>query len=396
MDNAGNPAAVDRARYRVSELPAHHFASHGDDELGALASRAALSEVPWTPDVAASVADRLARDAAAYPEQFGPGNPAAQGVVPPRGLTRVEQRASTRPGWRSSRGLGLAMAGLVAAVVVVGTSIYVSGPDPSTFTDMSTAAAPDEPAVERDDAAPVAVSPQEPSVRPPVDAATDETAGVERPALLIVGTHPLRDGKLGARVRIDGLADADGETHRTQLQRKVRGGQWRPVVTVAGEGALEATLVPGKRYDFRVRALDEAGNVISARRVRLALSVRHWASKLVDRTPGDWTTTMGDPKLGGALASKSSDAAITTSFSGAGIALVAPTGPTGGAMNIRVDGGDWELGDLSGTEPAERAVVFSRHVENGAHSIDITVGGGVITLDSVLIVRMPQEWPRRA
>jgi hypothetical protein len=214
-------------------------------------------------------------------------------------------------------------------------------------------------------------------------------------ALAIVAARPLPNGRIGARVRLEGVPAgiADG-VRRTELLRKVRDGGWQHVASVDGAGSIETTLVPDKRYDFRVRTLDESGDLIALRRVRAVLTVRSWASERVRRTPGDWTTTTGDPQLGGALASRTADASIRTSFRGDGVALVAPVGPDWGAMRIRVDDGEWVRGDLSEPQPAERAVVFRRILENGVHSMDIGVADGAITLEAMLIVRVPEAWSR--
>ncbi len=212
---------------------------------------------------------------------------------------------------------------------------------------------------------------------------------------MITAARPLRDGRLGARVAFGATAArAVAEPHRTQLLRKRNGRTWKLVGWAEREGPVETTLVPGKRYEFKVRTLDEAGNVLTSERLRAVLTVRDWASRQLRRTPGDWTTTTGDPRRGepvdGALASRTADAAITTSFQGDGVALVAPVGPAGGAMRVRLDGGDWVRGELSHAEPAERAIVFSRYLRGGAHSLDIGVADGVIALDSMMILRIPR------
>lgn len=54
----------------LEELPEGHFATLDDDVLALLAIRAVMSEVPWVPDVAPAVTDRLVRDALAYPAQL--------------------------------------------------------------------------------------------------------------------------------------------------------------------------------------------------------------------------------------------------------------------------------------------------------------------------------------
>ncbi len=390
-------SAPDRKRYRVSELPPHHFAALDDDAIGAMASRAALSEVSWTPDVAAAVTDRLARDVVAYPEHFAPGLrvPSAQGG---KGAgMNVPANKRPRATRRSREGMALAMAGLVLAGGVVGVSVFLGdpgagvpgGPGAGDPAQPRALTAVTEDADRPDAGSAIAIDQGETEI--------DDRSRSTSPALTIVAARFLRDEGVGARVRLEGsLPSVAGQVHRTQLQRKLRGGPWKALVSTDGGGSLETTLVPGIRYNLRVRSFDEAGNLLSTRRLRAVLTIRHWDSELIERTPGDWTTTTGDPKLGGALASKTTEAAITTSFKGAGVALVAPIGPEEGAMRIRVDGGEWVIGDLGDVVPAERAIVFGRDLENGEHSLDIAVEHGVITLDSMLFVRTPPAWAPRS
>jgi hypothetical protein len=390
MDMSMDRSASERARYRVSELPPHHFDAADDETLGAIASRTALSQMPWTPDVAPAVIDRLARDAVAYPEQFAPGARRPSTSPPESPMAgapgSMKQQRVTR---RTSRGPSLAAAGVAAVIVVAGASLFITDRLASDPSDTAAGGQAMQVTAERPQALPAVVA--------PAAAVEDDRGEVEPRPLTIVAAGPVRDGKVGARVRLaEPLGDVAAEVHRTQLLRKAPGGSWRPVASANGGGPVETTLVPGKRYDFRILTLDGAGRPISSRRLRAILTVRHWASEHIDRTRGDWTTTTGDPELGGALASRTADAAITTSFKGDGVALVAPVGPTGGAMRIRVDGGEWETGDLGVAEPTDRAVVFSRHLETGLHSLDIGVADGVITLDSMMIVRTPEAWPPRS
>ena len=226
-------------------------------------------------------------------------------------------------------------------------------------------------------------------------------AGVGRaasqPALTIVGIGPMRAGGLGARVALHWSPGSGvGLVGETQLQRKTRDGTWIAIASADAGSPMETDLVAGRRYNLRVRSLDEAGNVLDSRRLRVILASRDWASSRIERTPGDWSTTNGGSRLGGALASISADAAISTDFSGAGVALLAPVGPTGGAMRVRIDGGDWVRGDLRDLQPADRALVFSQDLENGTHTLDIAVDEGTIALDSMLFVRTPAAWARRS
>lgn len=80
----------------------------GDDRLGTVAVSLAVAELSVTPDVMPAVMDRIARDAAAYPEQFDRRlrPPAPPPLPPPSG--RSAKRAVGR----------LAVIGVVVAIVV--------------------------------------------------------------------------------------------------------------------------------------------------------------------------------------------------------------------------------------------------------------------------------------
>ncbi len=125
MDISANGPVSDRGRYRVSELPAHHFASLDDDAIGDMASRAAASEVPWIPDVTAAVTDRLARDAAAYPEVFAPGSRPPPAATQMTSVTSASGLSQTRGTRRSGRLPQLALVAGVVAVCVVGAAVLL-------------------------------------------------------------------------------------------------------------------------------------------------------------------------------------------------------------------------------------------------------------------------------
>jgi hypothetical protein len=92
-----------------------------DDQLGSVTVALVVSELHWTPDVASAVMDRIARDAAAYPEHFDrrPRSPVAAPDAPvvERSLSRTLGRVAVIA----------AIAILVAALVLVAATANVSG-----------------------------------------------------------------------------------------------------------------------------------------------------------------------------------------------------------------------------------------------------------------------------
>jgi hypothetical protein len=65
-----SPAVPARGTSQPTAEAGRRLAVLPDEQLGSLVVFAAISELPWTPDVVGAVTDRLERDALAYPEHF--------------------------------------------------------------------------------------------------------------------------------------------------------------------------------------------------------------------------------------------------------------------------------------------------------------------------------------
>jgi hypothetical protein len=213
---------------------------------------------------------------------------------------------------------------------------------------------------------------------------------VQAPQLSIIGARTLGNGEVGARVSIDwSPADEFGPVAKARLERKVGNGAWTSGAWADAEGQLKAAIGPDKSYRFRVRSVDEAGTAVVSPVVRTELAVRDPRSRHLALTPDDWITRYGNV-IKRRLIATTPDASLSTEFSGSSVALVAPTGPSRGAIGVRVDGGPWAQDDLGAWVPSSRTVVFSRDLDGGRHSLDVRAEADGVAVDAILIVRTRQ------
>jgi hypothetical protein len=102
---------------------------------------------------------------------------------------------------------------------------------------------------------------------------------------------------------------------------------------------------------------------------------------------GGWKTKPASAAYGGSLLLAGSAAEIlSTTFSGTGVAVVAPIGPRRGTLQARVDGGAWQLVRLASPKGQQRRVVWSRPLPAGSHELEIQGVDGQVALDAILLL----------
>jgi RNA polymerase sigma-70 factor (ECF subfamily) len=390
-----------------SGLRVDHFGSLGDDQLGSMTMAAVMSELPWTPDVAPVVCSRLAREAVAYPEQFGAHATAARAGTGPDTATpqtsaplAITAHGSRGPATRGSAVLPMMAAALVVAVVLVGMSVAVGGQSRDVPAEVGArisallGQAESRPVTEEGVETSTAGLPpaaDDPLVANEVpDLAVAERRMVQAPQLSIIGARTLGNGEVGARVSVDwSPADGFGPVAKERLERKVGNGTWASGVWADAGGQLKAAIGPDKRYRFRVRSVDEAGTAVVSPVVRAELAVRDPRSKRLALAPDDWIVRHGNV-IKRRLIATTPGASLSTEFSGSSVALVAPTGPSRGAIGVRVDGGPWVQDDLGAWVPSPRTVVFSQDLDQEHHSLDIRAEAVGVAVDAILIVHTRQ------
>ena len=395
------------ARSPAGPSPAGRLATLPDDRLGSVTMAAVFSELPWTPDVAPDVCTRLAREAVAYPEQSSSratrtGEHAGQAASTEQPAASAARTGQGRQG-PPARGIGALPMTAVALFVVfalVGFSVLYGAGGRDVPADVGARVSElfgqdaSDPAAGEGGGAALTGQPsaaEDPRVTKRVpDAPVVERDTVQAPELSIVGARTLGNGGVGAEVSVDWSPVAGfGPVVRTQLERKVGDGGWQSVAAAAAQAPMQTAVRPGRRYRFRVRSFDDVGAAAVSPAVRVELAVRDPRSSRLALAPDGWITRRGNI-IKRRLIATTPDASLSTDFSGSGVALVGPTGPTRGAIGVRIDGGAWTQDDLRTWESSPRTVVFSQDLEQGAHSLDLRAEADGVAVDAVLIVRTTQ------
>jgi hypothetical protein len=173
-----------------------------------------------------------------------------------------------------------------------------------------------------------------------------------------------------------------------QLQRSIDGGSWQGVsLPTYKTTSITQQLARGHRYQYRVRALDKAGNV------------GYWdfGAKFVPRLLSDASATYGwtwsvetDPSaLDGALHTSSRAGAFARfTFTGRDVAWIAEKGIGKGRAKVYVDGVLRTTVDLAAAADVPRQIVFRAHwTTAGSHVVKIvvegTVGRPIVTVDGL-------------
>ena len=173
-----------------------------------------------------------------------------------------------------------------------------------------------------------------------------------------------------------------------QLQRSIDGGSWQGVsLPTYKTTSITQQLARGHRYQYRVRALDKAGNV----------GYWDYGAKFVPRLLGDASATYGwtwsvetDPTaLDGALHTSSRAGAFAKfTFTGRDVAWIAEKGIGKGRAQVYVDGLLRTTVDLVAAADVPRQIVFRAHwTTAGSHVVKIvvagTVGRPIVTVDGL-------------
>ena len=179
---------------------------------------------------------------------------------------------------------------------------------------------------------------------------------------------------------------------RFRLQRSVDGGSWQSVgLSKPRAKSIVLNLSPGHAYQFRVRAIDEAGNAGAWD------TGPKFKPKIVGNTSsaityGDvWSEELDATALDGSLhQSDAAGASAVFEFVGRDIAWVAEKGPGKGSAKVYVDGDLIATINLQAGSDVARAIVFRKHWSTASsHRIRIVVEatGPLVTLDAFAVLR---------
>jgi hypothetical protein len=181
-------------------------------------------------------------------------------------------------------------------------------------------------------------------------------------------------------VRLEWSATDDGSgVSQYQLQQSTNGGAYANVsLSTPTTTGRTVSLSPGSTtYQFRVRAMDGAGNWSEwSHGAQFVVDAHQENSSAISYT-GSWTLQNLDTAYGGATqyATTNGDSAQFT-FTGTNIAWVAPKGPDRGKAEVWIDGAKVSTVDLYSSTEQPRKVVFTRGwAESGAHTIEVRALG---------------------
>jgi subtilisin family serine protease len=185
-------------------------------------------------------------------------------------------------------------------------------------------------------------------------------------------------------------SDAGGPISRYELQRKVGTSGWQGQGLSSPSSTSTVKLIaPKVDYTFRARAVDAVGNVGDwSPDLTLRLGIRDSSKPTISYAAGAWTTRHKANAHGKSYRTTSSVGAWAgVSFTGQGVAWVAPVGPSKGIARIQLDGSPPILVNLERSSAKARRIVWaSGPLAPGAHHLVITVVSGPVDLDAILLL----------
>jgi subtilisin len=193
------------------------------------------------------------------------------------------------------------------------------------------------------------------------------------------------------RVSWPAATDASTAVAGYELQTSVGGGAWTATAATAPT-IRSATLTQaiGSTYRFRVRARDSVGNWST-----WVESANVTASLVSDRSSaitysGTWRKALYAPATNGCTTyATAAGARGRLTFTGRGVALIAPMGPTRGSATIYVDGVSRGTVSFRASGGKSRLIMFSTTFGSvGTHTVDVRVSGtGRVDIDGFVVFR---------
>jgi len=178
-----------------------------------------------------------------------------------------------------------------------------------------------------------------------------------------------------------------------EIARSYDSGAYATIAAATAATSLNLTLTPGHAYRFRVRARDRAGNIGAW------ATASTWTPRLIQETStslayaGTWLPAKTAAYSGGMVKFASqAGTSVSLAFSGRSIAWVTTLRPTGGVVEVYVDGVLAARTDTRADVTTYRRVAFSWNwTTSGSHTIKLVVAGTpgrpVADLDAFEIVR---------
>jgi hypothetical protein len=184
----------------------------------------------------------------------------------------------------------------------------------------------------------------------------------------------------------DGASGSGVRRYQVERRRIDVPGPWKRVVT---DGAVTQKRVPGRpgqAYEFRVKAIDRAGNASGWVSRTTAVPFDNLSHRLRFSREG-WKTLkrQGAFKLSVSRAARKG-ATVSVRFTGAKATIVTRELPRGGRIAVSVDGGKPRVVDLRGRSRFRRKLVATRRLEPGEHTLRVrSLGRAPVEVDAVAI-----------
>ena len=214
-----------------------------------------------------------------------------------------------------------------------------------------------------------------------------------RPSLGIQGGSTYGRGVFRATASWPGASDATTSIRGYQVQWSSNGGSWGSTASLSSSARTAGhSFSVDRSYRVRVRARDAAGNWSAwSQAGPFDASTVQDSSTTLSKS-GNWHVSRSGSWSGGTTRySKGSGASITRSFTGRGVALVAPRGPKRGAARIYIDGSLARTIHLNAKHLHPRRIMFARNWGSSAsHTIRVVVVGSPhhrrVDVDAILIL----------
>lgn len=167
----------------------------------------------------------------------------------------------------------------------------------------------------------------------------------------------------------DGPTGSGVRRYRAEVRRADRDGPWRPLATDVPTTGLRVHGGGGAAYDFRVRAIDRAGNVSREATASTLVPVDDLSARI--RFSGGWRILRRQGAFRLAVSRSTEEgAAARLRFSGTRLLIVSRKLRFGGRMRVTIDGRSKTV-NLRGRSRFRRVVFRSRRLRDGAHRLRI-------------------------
>lgn len=186
-------------------------------------------------------------------------------------------------------------------------------------------------------------------------------------------------GRFGVPVRVTWTAgsDAGSGVKDYLVERSVNGGAYQLVVETPALGHSFDLPNSAITYRFRVRTVDNRGNVSTARYGPTFKTISYSESSTAMHYSGTWALSNSTKYIGGkARISSTRNSSVSLNFRGNRVGWYSRLGPTNGTAKVYIDGTFYKSVSLFASTEVDRKLVFTKNwTPVGNHSIRIVVAG---------------------